>query len=230
MSTPGLQDAAPAREAGSCAAPAGMAAARESCSQKRTVHGEAVRLGAGWSRSVATNLETKSKPRNSGMASRRAARCRRRGGLIREEIIGHRMCSVRARFRPGDVVRDLPGTFALLHQPARQHGRSVFLQPLVEQGIDLLAEIGGMTQARQFVGLQRIARSGQQKLPRRLRVVPGHGILLCGRGLHSNTMVITFKDNHVVNGCGKLWKTFEGLRGRDGGAHRRQPLKTSLLS
>jgi hypothetical protein len=70
--------------------------------------------------------------------------------------------------------------FALLHQPTPRHGRGVFLEPLVEQGIDLLTEIGGMAQARRFVGLQRVARSGQQKLPGRLRFVRRRADLSAG--------------------------------------------------
>jgi hypothetical protein len=209
-----LQNAAHGDGAQCCVAPAGMAAARELCSQRRAAQGTPVRTGAGRSRSIETSLEKKSGPRNSDSTSRRAACCRWCGGLVREKIIGHRMRSVEPRLGPGDDVRDLPGMLALFHQPARQHGRGVFFQPLVEQGTDLLAEIGGMTQARQFIGLQRIARSGQKKLPRRLGLVAGHGILMRGQGFHSNTIVIPFKDNQVGNGCGKLWKTSARL-GRD---------------
>jgi hypothetical protein len=182
MRTAGLQNAAVASWARRCAAPAAMAAARELCSQRRAARGTPVRLGADWSMSVETSVEMKSGPRNSGSTSRRAARCWWRRGLIREKIIGHRMRSVQPRFGPGDGVRNLPGMLSLFHQPARQHGRGVFFEPLIEQSADLLAEIGGMTQTCQFIRLQRVARSGQKKLPRRLGLVAGHGILLRGQG------------------------------------------------
>jgi hypothetical protein len=202
-----LQNAAPSDWAQWCVAPAGIATARVLGSQRREPLRTPLRCGAGWNRSVASSMNWKCRPRNSGLASRRAARCWWRSGLLREKIIGHSVRSIEPRFRPGDSIRDLRRTLALLHQPASQHGRGVLFQPLVEQGTDLLAEIGGMTQARQFIGLQRIARGGQKKLPRRLGVVPGHGILLWGQEFHGNTVVIPFKDNQSVNGCGKLWKT-----------------------
>jgi len=176
-----LQNAAHGDGAQWCAAPAGFAAARVLGSQRRTAQDTPVRLGADWSRSVASSSKWKCGPRNSGLASRRAARCWWRSGLLREKIIGHSVCSIKPRFRPGHSVRDQRRTLALLHQPARQHGRGVLFQPLVEQGTDLLPEIGGMTQTCQFVRLQRIARSGQKKLPRRLGLVAGHGILLRGQ-------------------------------------------------
>jgi hypothetical protein len=43
--------------------------------------------------------------------------------------------------------RNKNGAFALFHEPAREHGGSVFLQPLIEEGADLLAEIGGVAKA-----------------------------------------------------------------------------------
>jgi len=182
MRTNDLRSRAGAGEARWCAAPAGMAAPRLLRSMRCTSWGALVPLGTGGSRSAETNLERTSEPRNSGLTSRRAASWLWRGGLIREKIIGHRMRSVQPRFRTGDGLGDLPRMFALLHEPARQHGRGVFFHPLVEQSTDLLAEIGGMTQSCQFIRLQRVARSGQKKLPRRLGLVAGHGILLRGQG------------------------------------------------
>jgi hypothetical protein len=225
-----LQNAAHGDGAQWCAAPAGIAAALALRSLGHAAQGTPVQLGADWSRNVASSLKWKCWPRNSGLASRRAARCWWRSGLLREKIIGHSVGSIEPRFCAGDGVLDLRRTLALLHQPARQHGRGVFFQPLVEQSTNLLAEIGGMTQARQFVRLQRIARSGQKKLPRRLRVVPGHGILLWGQEFHSNTVVIPFKDNQSVNGCGKLWKTFMDLRSHCAESHWRKPLARTLLA
>jgi hypothetical protein len=218
-----LQNAAHGDGAQWCAAPAGIAPARAPRLRTCRPLGTPVLLGADWSRSVASSLKWKCRPRNSGLASRRAARCWWRSGLLREKIIGHSVCSIEPRFRPGGGVRDLRRTLALLHQPARQHGRGVFFQPLVQQGTDLLAEIGGMTQTRQFVGLQRVARSGQKKLPRRLGVVPGHGILLWGQEFHSNTVVIPFKDNQSVNVCGKVWKTARRFGGGEGAKDERIP-------
>jgi len=213
-----LQNAAHGDGAQWCAAPAGMTTALALRSLGHAAQGTPVRRGAGWSRSVASSLKLKWWPRNCALDSRRAARCWWRSGLFREKIIGHSVRSIEPRFCPGDGVRNLPGMLSLFHQPARQHGRGVFFEPLVEQGTDLLAEIGGMTQARQFVGLQRIARCGQKKLPRRLGPIAGHGILLRGQEFHGNTVVIPFKDNQSVTGCGKLWKTARRFGGDSAGA------------
>jgi len=54
--------------------------------------------------------------------------------------------------------------FPLLHQPARQHGRGILLHPQVKQRADLLAEIGGMAEPREFIALQRVSRSREKKL------------------------------------------------------------------
>lgn len=97
-----------------------------------------------------------------------------RGGSIRKKIIGHRMRSISAGFGGGKHVRHSSGTFALFEKPASQHGGSVFLQPLVKQSADFLAEIGGMGQTRQFKTLQGVPRSGEKELPRRLSRARGH--------------------------------------------------------
>ena len=118
-------------------------------------------------------------------ASGRTARWGLRSRLIREEIIGHRMRAVRpiagARFGGGLCLCDARRALTLLHQPAREHGGGIFLQPGIEHLADLFAEIGGMTKPRKFVALERIARSREQKLPRRLRLMHGHSILQEGK-------------------------------------------------
>jgi len=75
----------------------------------------------------------------------------------------------------------LPGGFgialALVHQPAGEHGGGVFFEPLVEQGRDLLAEIGGVSEPCEFVALEAVARSREQELPRGLSRVASQGYL-----------------------------------------------------
>ena len=43
-----------------------------------------------------------------------------------------------------------------------------FSHPKIEKRANLLAEIGSMAETREFITLQRVARSGEKKLPRRL--------------------------------------------------------------
>lgn len=103
---------------------------------------------------------------------------------IRKNIIGH---GLRRRTWHGTLRRSGRGVavrgkqpfarsvfgkagrpFALFDQPAREHGAGVLFHPLIEQSANLLAEIGGMTETREFVALERVARSREKKLPRRL--------------------------------------------------------------
>jgi hypothetical protein len=97
-----------------------------------------------------------------------------RGGSIRKKIIGRRMRAIVPGFTGGKHVRDPRGAFPLIHKPARQHGGSILLQPLIEQGDDLLAEIGGVREARQLKTLQGVPRSGEKELPGWLCRAGGH--------------------------------------------------------
>jgi hypothetical protein len=106
------------------------------------------------------------------------AGCGRRGRPIRKKVIGHARSVLRKRFTVRSLVLHLLRAFPLLHQPAREHGRGIFLHPLVEKRANFLAEIGGMAKTRKFVALQRISRSREKKLPRRLGLVVGHAGLL----------------------------------------------------
>jgi len=73
------------------------------------------------------------------------------------------------------VFLNLLRTLPLFHQPAREHGGGIFLDPKIEKRADLLTEIGGMAETREFITLQRVARSGEKKLPRRLGFAVVHG-------------------------------------------------------
>jgi hypothetical protein len=70
------------------------------------------------------------------------------------------------------------GALALFDQPARQHGCRVLLDPFIEKSGNLLPKIGRMTEAREFITLQRSARSREQELPRRFGPGTGQGRLL----------------------------------------------------
>jgi hypothetical protein len=107
-----------------------------------------------------------------------AAVGRGRSRPIRKNIIGH------ASSIPGQQIRE-SGSFvgvrsalALVHQQAREHGFGIFLDPLLKERGDLLAEISSMAEAGELKALKRVARSGEQKLPRELGLVNGHGDLL----------------------------------------------------
>lgn len=149
----------------------------------------------------------------AGMKSGRRAR------LIRENIIGHGVCGLVPRVAGRRVLLVAPpdrrafpvfarsGAFALLHQPARQHGLGIFFQPGIQQLRDLLAEIGRVAEPRKLEALQGIAGSGEKKLPGRLGLVGTHRDL---RGKHSEiTSVVTTVNSTCVRVyCGKVCKSF----------------------
>ena len=92
-------------------------------------------------------------PRKIDITSRRAAVCGRKSATIRKKVIGHSVSAFQWSIAGGNGLRHLRGALTLLHQPARQHGRSILLEPLVEKRGDLLAEIGGMPEARELIVL-----------------------------------------------------------------------------
>ena len=97
-----------------------------------------------------------------------------RASSIRKKIIGHGMRPIPPGFGRGERVGHPRGAFALLHQPSRQHGGCIFLHPLIQQSANFLAEIGSMSQTRQFKTLQGVSGSGKKELPGRLRRARGH--------------------------------------------------------
>jgi len=154
-------------------------------------------------------------PRRASERSIAAARNVWANESIRQKIIGHRMAVGRKRFGGGLVLRGLRfrgenGAFALLDQPTGHHGVGVLVEPLIEKGRDLLAEIGRMAEAREFVALQGVAGSGEEKLPRRLGAIGGHGDL---RGRRVTTTLLNRTTNiSVITSNAEvlpLWKTVQ---------------------
>ncbi len=115
--------------------------------------------------------------RSAGESSGATARTAGRSGTIRQKIIGHRVAVGANGLRPGRVFQGENRAFALFDQPAGEHGGGVFLEPLIKQLGNLLAEIGGVGEARKFIGLQGIARGGKKKFPGSLGAEMRHGCL-----------------------------------------------------
>ena len=154
-------------------------------------------------------------PRKSGERSGAAARNVWMNDTIRQKIIGHRMAICGRRFGGGLVRRGLGFrsencALALLDQPAGDHGVCVFVEPLVEQGRDLLTEIGGVAETREFVTLQGVAGSGEKELPGRLGAIRGHGALRWNvvtlNVLYRNSSHSMITSNHRVT---VLWKNVQ---------------------
>jgi len=105
---------------------------------------------------------------------------------IRKNIIGHGMrpgtgrgmAACREQISGRGALGSAGWTFALLDEPAGEHGAGVLFHPLIEQSANLLAEIGSVGKTGKFIALERIARGREKKLPRRLGWGTGHVGLL----------------------------------------------------
>jgi hypothetical protein len=124
--------------------------------------------------------------RKIAITLRWVAVCGRRDRPIRKKIIGHGMSALQRSLAGRRGLQHLRRALALLHQPAREHGASILFKPKIEKRADLLAEICGMVETREFVALQRSARSREKELPWRLGLVAGHASLL-ENGMHKVT-------------------------------------------
>jgi hypothetical protein len=134
---------------------------------------------------------------------------------IRQKIIGHRMTVYGRRFGGGLVQSGLGfrgenRAFALFDQPARNHGVGVFVEPLVQKGRDLLAEIGCVAEPREFIALERVARSSEKELPGWLGAIGVHGALrrqlVTYNGGYRNSIHSMITSNRRVT---RLWKSVE---------------------
>lgn len=102
---------------------------------------------------------------------------------LRKKIIGHARSALRQRFASWLGFRCRLRALPLIHKQTSEHGLRIFLHPFVEKRPDLLAEIGGVTEPGEFKALQRVARSREQELPRRLGPMSGH-VGLQGSDIH----------------------------------------------
>ena len=116
--------------------------------------------------------------RKIAITSRWAAIGRRRNRPIRKKIIGHGMSGSQRWLVGGSGLQHLRRTLALLHQPARQHGGGILLEPLVEKRADFLPEIGGMAEAREFIALQEVREAERRNSHGGLRLLAVREVLL----------------------------------------------------
>ncbi len=137
----------------------------------------------------------------------------RRNDTIPQKVIGRTAPPVFGVRGCGNSLFTEHGAFALIHQPARQHGRGIFLEVLIQESSQFLAQIGRMSEAGKFVALQRVAGSGEQEFPGRLGVVgvheflPDQGLWKRWRNNTSRTYIVT--SNSPVTGLCKSVQTVE---------------------
>lgn len=128
---------------------------------------------------------------------------------ICQNIIGRTVAVGSRGWRGGGVVGGQDRTLALLDQPAREHGRGVFLEILIQQLSNFLAQISGVGQTREFVRLQSGARGGEQKFPGSLGAELRHEDLrseVVGECTDINNRVLHSESSEKVN---RLWKCVE---------------------
>ena len=131
---------------------------------------------------------------------------------VRENIIGRTSALVfrGRRCRNGLFAED--GAFALIHEPTSEHGGSVFLEILVEEGGQFLAEIGGVSEAGKLIGLESVTGSGEKELPGRLGVMGVQENLLeqvlWKRRGNGTTEIYVVTSNPEVT---RLWKSVQAV-------------------
>jgi len=134
----------------------------------------------------------------------------RRNDTIPKKVIGRTTPLVFGRCGRGSSHFAEDGAFALIHQPARQHGCGVFLEVLIQERPQFLAQIRRMSEAGKFVALQGIAGSGEKEFPGRLGVVGVHENLpdqvLWKRWGDSTTRTYIVTSNPRDN---SLWKSVQ---------------------
>jgi hypothetical protein len=115
---------------------------------------------------------------------------------FRQNVMGRSCGAVAGSVDVGGVVSGKDGAFRVVYEQASQHGRGVFGEPLVEQGENLLAEIGGVAETREFVTLQGVARSAEKEFPGWLGV-------LRGRSGHRRLQIYLLSRNGYYSKSGK---------------------------
>lgn len=98
----------------------------------------------------------------------------RRNNTFPQKVIGRTSPLVFGGCGHGSSLFGGDGAFPLIHQPARQHGGGIFLEVLIQERPQFLAQIRRMSEAGKLIALQGIARRGEREFPGRLGVVGVH--------------------------------------------------------
>jgi len=151
--------------------------------------------------------------RRAGETSGSPAGSARRNDTIPQKVIGRTAPLVFGRCGRGSSHFAEDGAFALIHQPARQHGRCIFLEVLIQERSQFLAQIRRMSEAGKFVALQGIAGSSEKEFPGRLGVVGVHENLpdqvLWKRWENSTIRTYIVTSNPKVT---RLWKSVQTVK------------------
>jgi hypothetical protein len=134
----------------------------------------------------------------------------RRNDAISQKVIGRTSPFVFGGCGRGCSLFGEDGAFALIHQPTRQHGGGVFLEILIQERPQFLAQIRRVSEAGKFIALQGIAGRGEKEFPGRLGVIGIHENLpdnrLWKRRENSTTSLYIVTSNRKVT---NLWKSVQ---------------------
>ena len=138
--------------------------------------------------------------------------CARRNDTLPQKVIGRTTPLVFGACGRGSSLFAEDSAFALIHQPACQHGRGVFLEVLIQERSQFFAQIGRVSEAGKFIALQCVAGSGEKEFPGRLGVTGVHENLLDNvlwkRQEDSTTNPYIVTSNPGVT---KLWKSVQSV-------------------
>lgn len=156
-------------------------------------------------------IASKSVVRNAVAGSGTPARTIGWNEPVHQKIIGRTMTVGRSGFgRSGFFRRRVHGEGTLFDEPAGKIRGGVFLEPLIEQRGDFLAQVGGVGKAGEFVGLKRIAGSGEKEFPGSLGASLRHNNLqrvgVRKYGFHNNQAVIDVNSDLRRT---SVWKSVE---------------------
>jgi len=150
--------------------------------------------------------------RRAGETSAWSTGSARRNDAFPQKVIGRTTPLVFGTCGRGSRLFSEDSAFALIHQPTGQHGRGVFLEVLIQERSQFLAQIRRVSEAGKFIGLQRVAGSGQKEFPRRLGVIGVHENLpdnvLWKRQEDSTTRPYIVTSNPRVT---NLWKSVQSV-------------------
>lgn len=167
----GLVPESPARGQGAFAA-----APADAPSRREALRGIATKFRVGAKHRLPEWPKTSGRPPVLGLRSR----------SIRKDIIGptFRIAAHGGGSRKG--FRQVAGAFALLQKQPCHRGVGLIGHPLIQQGGDFLAQVGGVGKTRKLEALQRIFGSGEKEVPGRLAEARSHVNLRYFAFAHNN--------------------------------------------
>jgi hypothetical protein len=138
--------------------------------------------------------------------------CARRSDALPQKVIGRTPPFVLGGCGRGSSLFGEDGALALIHQPACQHGRGIFLEVLIQECPQFLAQIRRVSEAGKFIALQGIAGRREKEFPGRLGVIGVHENLpdqvLWKRREYSTTRPYIVTSNPIVT---NLWKSVQSV-------------------